>query len=66
MTRLNLSDVDVFRLYCEGCNAHEIGEAMQIPAQAAAALIARSRILYARAQESRRPGPLQLSERGVA
>jgi hypothetical protein len=66
MNRLNLSDVDVFRLYCEGCNASEIGAAMQIPAQAAAALIARSRVLYARAQESRRPGALQLSERRVA
>ncbi|WP_439448655.1 hypothetical protein [Stenotrophomonas sp. ATs4] len=66
MTRLNLSDVDVFRLYCEGCNANEIGAAMQIPAQAAAALIARSRVLYARAQEFRRPGVLQLSERRAA
>jgi DNA-directed RNA polymerase specialized sigma24 family protein len=66
MTRMSLSDVDVFRLYCEGCNANEIGAAMQIPSQAAAALIARSRVLYARAQESRRPGPLHLSHREAA
>lgn len=66
MNRMNLSDVDVFRLYCEGCNAHEIAAAMQIFPQAAAALIARSRVLYARAQESRRPGPLHLSDREAA
>lgn len=66
MTRMNLSDVDVFRLYCEGCNASEISAAMQVPPQAAAALIARSRVLYARAQEGRRPGPMHLSEREAA
>lgn len=66
MTRIKLSDADVFRLYCEGCNANEIGAAMQVPPQAAAALIARSRVLYARAQESRRPEPLRLSERRAA
>ncbi|SET91772.1 hypothetical protein SAMN05720615_11810 [Stenotrophomonas indicatrix] len=66
MIRLNLSDVDVFRLYCEGCNANEIATAMQVPPQAAAALIARSRVLYARAQESRPPGPMHLSNREAA
>lgn len=66
MSRLDLSDVDVFRLYCEGCNANEIAAAMQVPPQAAAALIARSRVLYARAQESRRPGPMHLSSREAA
>lgn len=66
MSRMNLSDADVFRLYCEGCNAAEIAAAMQIPELAAAAVIARSRVLYARAQEGRRPGPMHLSEREAA
>ena len=66
MSRIELSDADVFRLYCEGCNAAEIAAAMRIPAPAAAALIARSRVLYARAHELRGPGPLHLSERSAA
>lgn len=66
MSRMNLTDADVFRLYCEGCNANEIAAAMQIPEPAAIALIARSRVLHARAQEGRRPGPMHLSEREAA
>lgn len=66
MSRMNLSDADVFRLYCEGCNAHEIATAMQIPEPAAVVLIARSRLLHAAAQEDRRPGQMHLSAREAA
>jgi len=61
MDRIALTDVDVFRLECEGCNANEIAAAMQIPVGCAVALMHRAKVLYARAMESRRPEPLGLS-----
>lgn len=61
MDRIALTDVDVFRLECERCNANEIAAAMQIPVACAVALMHRAKVLYARAQEARRPGPLHLS-----
>ena len=41
MDRIALSDVDVFRLEREGCNANEIAAAMQVSVVFAAALMHR-------------------------
>jgi len=65
MDRIALSDVDVFRLEREGCNANEIAAAMQVSVVFAAALMHRVRVLHSRAMESRRPGPLGLAPRGA-
>lgn len=46
MTRIPLSDADVFRLNCEGCNANEIAAAMEIAEDEAAVLIERARLLH--------------------
>lgn len=65
MERIALTDAEVFRLECEGCNASEIAAAMQVPIACAVALMQRARVLYARAMEARRPGPLGLSPRAA-
>lgn len=64
MQRIYLSESDVFRLNCEGCNANEIAAAIMIPRGAAIAMIARSRLTYAHGQESRQAKPLGLTDRG--
>ena len=46
MDRIALTDADVFRLQCEGCNASEIAAAMQVPIACAVALMERARLLY--------------------
>lgn len=63
MDRIALSDVDVFRLEREGCNANEIAAAVQVSVVFAAALMHRVRVLHSRAMESRRPGVLHMPER---
>lgn len=63
MNRIDLSESDVFRLNCEGCNANEIAAAMMIPKGSAIAMIARSRLAYAQGQESRKAKPLGLTDR---
>lgn len=60
MDRIALTDVDVFRLECERCNANEIAAAMQIPVTCSVVLMQRARLLYGRAQDSRLPVPLSL------
>lgn len=66
MKRIYLSEYDVFRLNCEGCNANEIAAAMMIPRGSAMAMIARSRLVYAQGQESRKSKPLGLTDREEA
>ncbi len=66
MSRILLSESDIFRLNCEGCNANEIAAAMMIPRGAAIAMIARSRLTYANGQQSRQAKPLGLTDRGKA
>jgi DNA-directed RNA polymerase specialized sigma24 family protein len=65
MDRIALTDVDVFRLECEGCNANEIAVAMQIPVACSVVLMQRARLLYGRAQDDRLPGPLGLQKRAA-
>ena len=65
MNRIDLSESDVFRLNCEGCNANEIAAAMMIPKGAAIAMIARSRLSYAQGQESRKAKTLGLTNRSI-
>lgn len=63
MDRITLTDAEVFRLECEGCNAAEIAAVMQVPVACAVALMQRARVIYARAMEVRRPVLLRLPPR---
>ena len=63
MDRITLTDAEVFRLECEGCNASEIAAAMQVPVACAVALMQRARLLYARAMDEQARPRLGLTPR---